>query len=232
MDNENNFLESNINDNSTHENLILGSNIEDAIEVPDFSYDGFQVVRGEFFAHLFEPSITFNKCKVYVNMACIKKLPNVEYVQILVNSEEMKLAIKPCNAEEKDSFLWCTSKRKPRQISGKIFSGMISDLMNWNPNYRYKLLGKFIKSNGDYLFIFDLKSSEMYERKIDEISGKPKTSRTPIFPAEWKNQFGLPVEEHKKQLQIDLFNGFAIFGLEDKKNTNTDINNFEGNNNE
>ena len=148
------------------------------------------------------------------------------------NSEEMKLAIKPCNAEEKDSFLWCTSKRKPRQISGKIFSGMISDLMNWNPNYRYKLLGKFIKSNGDYLFIFDLKSSEMYERKIDETSGKPKTSRTPIFPAEWKNQFGLPVEEHKKQLQIDLFNGFAIFGLEDKKNTNTDINNFEGNNNE
>ena len=80
--------------------------------------------------------------------------------------------------------------------------------------------------------IFDLKSSEMYERKIDETSGKPKTSRTPIFPAEWKNQFGLPVEEHKKQLQIDLFNGFAIFGLEDKKNTNTDINNFEGNNNE
>ena len=185
MDNENNFLESNINDNSTHENLILGSNIEDAIEVPDFSYDGFQVVRGEFFAHLFEPSITFNKCKVYVNMACIKKLPNVEYVQILVNSEEMKLAIKTCNEEEKD-----------------------------------------------YLFIFDLKSSEMYERKIDETSGKPKTSRTPIFPAEWKNQFGLPVEEHKKQLQIDLFNGFAIFGLEDKKNTNTDINNLEGNNNE
>lgn len=83
-----------------------------------------------------------------------------------------------------------------------------------------------------YLFIFDLKSSEMYERKIDETSGKPKTSRTPIFPAEWKNQFGLPVEEHKKQLQIDLFNGFAIFGLEDKKNTNTDINNLEGNNNE
>ena len=96
----------------------------------------------------------------------------------------------------------------------------------------YESIRKWNKSNGDYLFIFDLQSSEMYERKIDETSGKPKTSRTPIFPAEWKNQFGLPVEEHKKQLQIDLFNGFAIFGLEDKKNTNTDINNFEGNNNE
>lgn len=202
------------------ENLTLDNNVEDAIDIPNFSYEGFQVVRGEFFAHIFEPSITFNKCKIYVNTACIKKLPDIEYVQILVNSEEKKLAIKPCSAEEKDSFLWCTTKRKPRQISGKIFFGMISDLMKWNPDYRYKLLGKFIKSNGEYLFIFDLKSSEMYERKLDENSGKTKTSRNPIFPAAWKNQFGLPVEEHKKQLQIDLFNGFAVFGLEDKKINN------------
>ena len=34
----------------------------DEIEIDDdFSFDGFQVVRGEFFAHLREPAITFNK---------------------------------------------------------------------------------------------------------------------------------------------------------------------------
>ena len=34
---------------------------EDYIEVDDeFSFDGFQVVRREFFAHLTDPSITFN----------------------------------------------------------------------------------------------------------------------------------------------------------------------------
>lgn len=33
---------------------------EDIEECLDFSYDGFQVVRREFFAHIFEPSITFN----------------------------------------------------------------------------------------------------------------------------------------------------------------------------
>ena len=57
----------------------------------------------------------------------------------------------------------------------------------------------------------------MYERKIEEGSEKPKTSRTPIFPEEWKNQFGLPVEEHRKQLQINLFEGYAVFGLDDSK---------------
>lgn len=198
----------------------------EAIDV-NFSYDGFQVVRGEFFAHIYEPSITFNKRKVYLNTACIKKFPEIDYVQILVNSEEKKLAVRPCSGEEKDSFLWCTAKRKPKQISCKIFSGMISDLMQWNPEYRYKLLGKLIRSNDEYLFIFDLKASEMYERKIEEGSEKPKTSRTPIFPEEWKNQFGLPVEEHRKQLQINLFEGYAVFGLDDNKEKTENIQQIE-----
>ena len=55
------------------------------IEDDAFSYEGFQVVRGEFFAHIYEPSFTFNGNKVSVNTACIKKLPETEFVQILVN---------------------------------------------------------------------------------------------------------------------------------------------------
>ena len=205
-------------------NEVNTDETNDIIEIKDFNFDGFQVVRGEFFAHLLEPSVTFNKCKLYVNMACLKKLPNIDFVQILVNSNDKKLAIRPCSGEEKDSFLWSTAKRKPKQISCKIFSAMIFSLMNWNLEYRYKLLGKLIKSNEEYLFIFDLNSSEMYERKIEEGSSKSVSSRTSIFPAEWKNQFGIPVAEHKKQLQINLFNDYAVFGLNDKAETNNNLN--------
>ena len=62
------------------------------IEDDHFSYEGYEVVRGEFFAHIYEPSFTFSGYKVFVNTACIKKLPEVEYVQILVNPTEKKLA--------------------------------------------------------------------------------------------------------------------------------------------
>ncbi|MFA5727507.1 MAG: hypothetical protein WC886_07700, partial [Saccharofermentanaceae bacterium] len=72
-------------------------NPEEVIQDDAFSYDGFQVVRGEFFAHVFEPSITFNNCKVSLNTACLNRLPNVDYVQILVNPEEKKLAVRPSN---------------------------------------------------------------------------------------------------------------------------------------
>ena len=38
---------------------------DEIIEIgEDFDFDGFQVVRREFFAHLGEPSVTFNSCTV------------------------------------------------------------------------------------------------------------------------------------------------------------------------
>ena len=48
-------------------------NDEDLIyEAPEeLNLDDFQVVRREFFAHIHEPSITFNQCKFYVNAACL-----------------------------------------------------------------------------------------------------------------------------------------------------------------
>lgn len=193
---------------------------KEEIEKLDFNYEGYQVVRGEYFAHLFEPSITFNMNKVYLNMACIKKFPNIDYVQILVNSEDKKLAVRPCNGEEKDSFLWCTAKRKPKQITCRVFWGKIAELLDWNNNYRYKLLGKLVKSNDEYLFVFDLTSPEIFIRSAME-DGKPKISRYPMFPAEWQNQFGLPVCEHKKRMQVGKFDEYTVFGMTEEIEENT-----------
>ena len=38
-----------------------------------FDYQGYQVVRREFFAHVQEPAITFNRYQIYVNSVCLKK---------------------------------------------------------------------------------------------------------------------------------------------------------------
>ena len=117
------------------------------IQDDSFNYDGYEVVRGEFFSHLHEPCITFNNFKVYMNTACIKKLSETDYVQILVNQKKKKLAVRPCSEESKDSFRWCsaTAKRTPKQVTCRVFYGKITELMGWNPNYRYKLVGKISK---------------------------------------------------------------------------------------
>ena len=197
--------------------LALSKN-DELWEMDDsFDYNGFQVVRREFFAHINEPSISFNNYKFYVNTACLSRFPNTEYVQVLVNQETKILALRPCGDRDRDSFAWCRDskgRRKPKQITCRIFFGKIMSLMGWNPDYRYKLLGKLIQANGEYLIAFDLNSTEVYQRTISE-GVKSKTSRTRVYPASWQNHFGLPFEEHKKSLQVNLFSGYAVLSISD-----------------
>ena len=201
-----------------NENQQKSINEIEIVKDYDFSYEGFQVVRGEFFSHIYEPSITFNKNKIALNTACIRKLPEVEYVQMLVNPEEKKIAVRPCQEDEKDSFRWRSAgnKLKPKQITCKVFFAKIMSLMGWNPNNRYKLLGKLIESGGELLFTFDLKTPEIFQR-ITKEDGSVKASRIPQYPEEWKNQFGLPVDEHRESLQVNIFEGYAVFGIKKEK---------------
>ena len=185
------------------------------IEDPSFSYDGYQVVRGEFFAHLFEPSVTLNNEKVSVNAACIRKLPQTEYVQFLVNPNEKKLAVKPCSEEAKDSFRWSSvgtdGKRHPKTISCKIFFAKVMKLMDWNPSCRYKILGKLIRANNDTLFVFDLKCAETYQKRNRD--GKD-VSRKALYPEDWKDQFGVPVNEHQDTVLINIFDDYTVFRID------------------
>ncbi|UQZ87859.1 integrase [Deltaproteobacteria bacterium Smac51] len=185
----------------------------------EFTTLGYQVVRREFFAHIKEPSVTFNKCQLSINTACLNKLPAVDYVQLLVNPEEMKLAILPSEENVKDSFLWCViskqnGRKKPRPITCRVLLAKLTRLMGWNPAHRLKIMGKLVESNGEHLFIFDLRATEVYQN-IGRDGEKLSSSRIPLFPAEWLNQFGLPVEEHRKTLQVKFFDEYAVFGLKD-----------------
>jgi hypothetical protein len=193
------------------------ASVDTNIEDDSFTYDGYQVVRREFFAHTYEPSITFNNCKISMNAACLNRLPDVDYVQILVNPNDKKLVVRPSGEDEKDSFPWCSTKntkKKSKQITCRMFFAKVVQLMDWNPDYRYKLLGKLIRSGDDHLFIFDLTDTEIYQRIL--LNGeKPKASRIPVYPAEWQNQFGLPAEEHRKLLQVNIFDGYTVFGIKD-----------------
>ena len=185
------------------------------IQDPSFSLNGYQVVRGEFFAHLFEPSVTLNKEKVSVNSACIRKLPKTDYVQFLVNPTEKKLAVKPCSEETRDSFRWSSTSSDnrvhPKSITCRIFFAKVMKLMGWDPRYRYKILGKLIRTRTDCLFVFDLTSAEMYKKK-SSVNGE-KSSNHAIYPEDWSDQFGLSAKEHQDNVLIKIFDDYTVFKI-------------------
>ncbi len=188
--------------------------------------DEFEVIRIEFLAQTREPSFTFSDGRISVNTACIRRLPDVDYVQLLINAQEKKLAIRPAQEDDIFSFQWASArkeKRMPRLVTGRIVFMKIFDLMGWNPDYRYKIVGKLVRANNELMFLFNLNDRQIFERSIEE-DGKRKTSRKPVFPAEWKDHFGIPFSEHKKALQVNLFDGYTVFSVKDRtagKSSNT-----------
>ena len=121
--------------------------------------------------------------------------------------------------------MWCSvqkGKRKPKATTCKLFYAKIVDMMGWNPDFRYKLLGKVIHANGEYLLAFDLTATEVYQKTYVE-GEKPKTSRKPVFPAEWQDQFGLPYNEHRQSLQINIFDGYAVFAVKENADTENPV---------
>ena len=180
-----------------------------------FDYEGYQIVHGEFFSHISEPCITFNKCKVSVNSVCVQSLPDVDYVQILVNPEAKKVAIKPCSGMEKDSLRWCRNskgKKVPRQIICRVFYAKIMSLMKWNPSFRYRIMGKLIQSNIQNIFVFDLNTPEVFFKGTEY--GTTSSSHTAHYLENWQNQFGIPATEHMNETQISIFEGYTVFNIE------------------
>ena len=213
----------------------------------DFSYDGYQVVRRELFAHLKEPAVVIRRDSVTFNTACIAGLEDAVYIQILVNQDNKRMVVRKCEENDKDALRWCVEKpdkRKSRKMTNKLFSAMIYDMMGWDLDCRYKMQGYKITHEDETMYIFDLLEPEIYmdtkrkrkkgdfvqktdandtpaeltkeqmeEQQKEEIAAKVerKLNRIPFYPKEWKDSFGLPVEEHKKTLETNLTEGYVEF---------------------
>ncbi len=180
-----------------------------------FSFDGYQVVQREFFSHRFDPTLTIKGNSIIFNNACISKLEQVIYVQVLVNPAAEKLVIRPCSEGARDAIRWCVAKddkRKSRQITCGLFTAKLYDMMGWETLYRYKLQGTRINYQGEQLYVFDLASTEAFLPQVKEMDedGTIKRKKViPMYPENWRDSFGIPVREHTASTQIDLLDGYS-----------------------
>lgn len=179
----------------------------------------YEIVRPEFFAHIKEPALTVNVDKIGVNTACVRLMPDVEYVQILVNRKEKKLLLKPCDEIEITGYRWGRTKdgkRYPSQRTGEPFVLTLCKIMDWNPDYRYKVLGKMVRANRQALIAFDLTSSECFPKVVNR-DGKKVSSRQSIFAEQWSGRFGPTYSESRRSLEVKTFEDYTVITVNGKK---------------
>lgn len=191
----------------------------------DFSYfdlSGYQVVRGQFLTARSDlPMITFNKEKINFNCSCTRKFFQVRYVQLLLHPVERKIAIRPCSFEDAYSIPWHRNPEQPlmsKIISCPHFCEALFQIMNWEPDYTYKVLGTLIEKGNEQMVVFNLDGAvpNMILSEKDEENDKTIKKRIMICPEEWGDSFGEEFYSFSLENSLYYLSKYSDLGISEK----------------
>ena len=212
-----NASESAYNSHNAKEDLIGSeqSGLQDR-----FDLDGFEIVRTQFFSTNDKPVMTIKDGRVSFNSICLKKFRDVEYVELLFNTVEKCIAIRPCNPDSPNAIMWGRKRDGKwvglqRSISG--FAAPLYEVAGWDTTNKYKLCGQYLSDGDTQMLLFDLAEPEIIrlvqEEESDhtgkqladvgnikanllkeedpDVAGEVKIIGVEtVYPAEWENHFG------------------------------------------
>ena len=171
---------------------------------------GYTTIRGEFFPTLSAPAMTITRGKLRFNTACLNKFQDVEYVELLLNSVDHRIAIRPCEKDNPNAIHWGKLREERwcvNEVGCKGFAGILFGLMSWEDDTRYKFRGQFIERDHQKVLLFELDEPEMLKTVEQAVSVPPSENAdgaeqqeeivvretVRIFPPAWLDSFGDPV---------------------------------------
>ena len=164
-----------------------------------FNLDGYQVVRNQFTQVRYEgPSITISGSRISFNLFCMKKFENISSIQLLLHPAERKIAIRPCREQDVHSIRWRPDPEKPiysKALSCQHFGNALYSIMNWIPDYNYRVRGLWAQRGDEQIIVFNL------SRAVPAVLVNPDTDskgkrRVELCPEEWTDDFGDEFYEH------------------------------------
>ena len=181
-----------------------------------FDLSGYEIVRAQFFSTRLNPAMTISQGKIIFNTACMKKFKDVEYVEILLNSVENCIAVRPCEKDNVNAVKWGRIKDGkwlvlPKSCRG--FSEPLYELMDWKSECKYRFRGQYFQEENEQILLFDLEEPEIFKRELQDIVSAESTSDTVenetieieerqantvtkiLYPEKWKKHFGNRTDE-------------------------------------
>ena len=127
------------------------------------------------------------------------------FIQLLLHPTERRMAIRPCEADDPHSIRWRPDPEKPitqKMLSCSHFGNALFSIMEWNPDYRYKIRGTWVSRGNEQIIVFNLpNATPILTIPKDESVGTGR-QRVQLCPEEWDENFGAEFYDHT------LDNGF------------------------
>lgn len=165
-----------------------------------FDLTGYQVVRNQFTQVRYEgPSITIADNRVSFNLFCMKTFKDVGYIQLLLHPAERKIAIRPCRERDTHSIRWRPNPDKPmssKTLSCQHFGKALFNIMEWDPEYLYRVRGVWAKRGNEQIIVFNLMNAVPAVLITPDGEDTAARRRVEMCPAEWTDDFGDEFYEH------------------------------------
>jgi len=166
----------------------------------DFDLRGFEVVRAQFFQITGVPCVTFSTEGVHFNPACIQKLSEIRFVEMLVHPGKKMLAVRPVEETARHSLRWArldgTGRRMPRTISGAAFIPTLYQMFGWNAEYKYCIKGMYRRGEDGAALLFRWGDAEILipDRILGNVGYKlfriAARRAVAAFPPSWVDSAG------------------------------------------
>ena len=195
---------------------------QSSVGVPSdvYTLDNYEVAVVESSASPIKPSITIKQYQVYVNAELLKCVPDMIYVQFLINRTSKRLILRPCDKNEQDFVRLRTLSEvsaKPRHIHSTEFCPRLFEFMQWDVKFRYKLTGMPVIINGVKSFAFDLNAFTKYELPIKTEPSAQKKYESHLRSG---SGFGATVGEQLENPIITHFSDDTAIEMEVSDNDN------------
>ena len=176
-----------------------------------------EVLRTELTSSFFKPKITIAYDSISFNKACLKLLPDTQFVNILVDRLKQRIIVLPVHRHAKDALRWCNVKYGEvikRTCTAKKFGEKLYEMMRWIKENKYRVLAYYQEIESVQLLVFNLNECEMVVPEfITTTTGKVVKRGKVYLPNEWNNAFGMTLSEHSVANEVELN---AHYSLSDK----------------
>jgi len=119
-----------------------------------------EVVRAQFFSMREKVATTLSHKGIIFNKNCFRKLGNdTELIKIAYNPIERMIIISPEKTESEKTLRWAKRKNNDYVMCHCKSAGLMQAIfqnMNWNAEYKYRLIGNAIQSAGQNMLLFHL----------------------------------------------------------------------------
>jgi len=190
----------------------LNKEIEFEVAAGDFDLTGFEIARGEFFDNPRSPHVFVFHRNIKFSTACARKFGMNNYIELLIHPISRKIAIRPTTKDNRNAIIFSKVKEGiiyPKVIHSTAFSETMFNLLGWNIDYKYRILGSLYEQDGEIAYIFDTTDSEAYFKKntlsqdVDEGYQPllPSGKRVRAIPESWIGSFGKQFYAHEKSVE-------------------------------